>query len=142
MGRRRRKGKPVHGWFIIDKPQGMTSTAVVNTVKRLADAAKAGHGGTLDPLATGVLPVALDEPVMDELFRDVEANPGYRLSVDLEAQTVTTPDGRCHAFEVDEFKKYSLLNGLDEIGLTLQHLHEIRDYEKRRREEAPWLFAE
>jgi 3-isopropylmalate/(R)-2-methylmalate dehydratase small subunit len=88
----------------------------------------------------GVLPVVLDEPVMDELFRDVEATPGYRLSVDLEAQTVTTPDGRCHAFEVDAFRKYSLLNGLDEIGLTLQHLHEIRDYEKRRREEAPWLF--
>ena len=89
----------------------------------------------------GVLPVVLDEGVMDELFREVQENPGFRLHVDLEAQTVTTPSGRAHGFEVDDFKKYSLLNGLDEIGLTFQHLHEIRDYEKRRRTEAPWLFA-
>ncbi len=61
MGRRKRKGQPVHGWLIVDKPPGMTSTAVVNTVKRLTDAAKAGHGGTLDPLATGILPVAFGE---------------------------------------------------------------------------------
>ncbi len=79
---------------------------------------------------------------MDELFREVEENPGFRLHADLEAQTVTTPSGRVHGFEVDGFKKYSLLNGLDEIGLTFQYLHEIRDYEKRRRIEAPWLFAE
>ncbi len=90
----------------------------------------------------GVLPVVLDEGVMDELFREVEENPGFRLHVDLEAQAVTTPSGRIHGFEVDGFKKYSLLNGLDEIGLTFQHLHEIRDYERRRRREAPWLFAE
>ncbi len=90
----------------------------------------------------GVLPVVLDEGIMDELFREVEENPGFRLRVDLEAQTVTTPGGQAHGFEVDAFKKYSLLNGLDEIGLTMQHLHDIRDYEKRRRKEAPWLFAD
>ncbi len=90
----------------------------------------------------GVLPVVLEEEVVDELFREVENNPGYRLHVDLEAQTVATPEGRAFGFEVDAFKKYSLLNGLDEIGLTLQHLHEIRDYEKRRRKEAPWLFSD
>jgi tRNA pseudouridine55 synthase len=61
MGRRKRRGDPVNGWFIVDKPSGITSTAVVNVVRRLANAAKAGHGGTLDPLATGVLPVALGE---------------------------------------------------------------------------------
>jgi 3-isopropylmalate/(R)-2-methylmalate dehydratase small subunit len=88
----------------------------------------------------GVLPVVLDEAIMDELFREVEENPGYRLHVDLEAQTLTTPSGRSHGFEVDAFEKYSLLNGLDQIGLTLQHMHEIRDYEKRRRKQAPWLF--
>ncbi len=90
----------------------------------------------------GVLPVVLGEGIMDELFREVEENPGFRLRVDLEAQTVTTPGGQAHGFEVDAFKKYSLLNGLDEIGLTMQHLHDIRDYEKRRRKEAPWLFAD
>ncbi len=55
---RRRKGQPLNGWLIIDKPQGLTSTDVVNKVRRAFDAQKAGHGGTLDPLATGVLPVA------------------------------------------------------------------------------------
>lgn len=58
---RRRRGRPVHGWLIIDKPAGMTSTQVVGRVRRALDAAKAGHGGTLDPLATGLLPVALGE---------------------------------------------------------------------------------
>ena len=90
----------------------------------------------------GVLPVVLDEDVMETLFREVEANSGYRLHIDLEAQSVTTPEGRNYGFEVDAFKKFSLLNGLDEIGLTMQHMHEIRDYEKRRRKQAPWLFAD
>ncbi len=93
-------------------------------------------------LKNGLLPVVLDEDIMDELFREVEENPGFRLQVDLEAQTVTTPGGQVYRFEVDAFAKYSLLNGLDEIGLTMQHLHQIRDYEKRRRKEAPWLFAD
>ncbi len=93
-------------------------------------------------LKNGLLPVVFDEDIMDELFRSVEENPGFRLQVDLEAQTVTTPDGQVYGFEVDAFAKYSLLNGLDEIGLTMQHLHQIRDYEKRRRKEAPWLFAD
>ena len=61
MGRRRRSGKPINGWLIVDKDQGMTSTAVVAAVRRLTNAQKAGHGGTLDPLATGVLPIALGE---------------------------------------------------------------------------------
>ena len=56
---RRRKGSPVHGWLIFDKPKGMNSTRAVGLVKSLYDAAKAGHAGTLDPLATGVLPIAL-----------------------------------------------------------------------------------
>jgi tRNA pseudouridine55 synthase len=61
MARRKRKGDPVHGWFIVDKPEGVTSTRTVAIVKRLSNAAKAGHGGTLDPLATGILPVAMGE---------------------------------------------------------------------------------
>ena len=90
----------------------------------------------------GILLITLDENVIDPLFQQVEANPGYRLSVDLQAQTVTTPQEKAHEFELDRFKKYCLINGLDEIGLTRQHLQEIRDYEQRRRREAPWLFAD
>jgi len=88
----------------------------------------------------GVLPIVLDAAAMDRLFDAVQRTVGYRLRVDLEAQTITTPDGECIAFDVDEFRKYCLLNGLDDIGLTLQHADAIRAYEERRRSEAPWLF--
>lgn len=90
----------------------------------------------------GLLPVVLDEDAVDTLFKQVEASPGYKLKVDLDAQTVTAPDGRVYEFEVDAFKKHCLLKGLDEIGLTLQHADEIRAYESRRREQAPWLFRQ
>ncbi len=88
----------------------------------------------------GVLPIVLDAAILDRLFEEVEASEGYRLVVDLEKQTITKPDGAVIPFEVDEFRKYCLLNGLDDIGLTLQHADEIRAYEERRRQEAPWLF--
>ncbi len=90
----------------------------------------------------GILPVVLDAEVVDRLFREVAAQPGYRLRVDLEAQTVTTPDGDDYPFSVDAFRKECLLNGLDDIGLTLQHADEIRAYEAQRREQAPWLFTD
>jgi 3-isopropylmalate/(R)-2-methylmalate dehydratase small subunit len=88
----------------------------------------------------GVLPVVLDSATMERLFAEVQQTEGYRLQVDLEAQTITTPSGDCIPFEVDEFRKYCLLNGLDDIGLTLQHADAIRAYEARRRQQAPWLF--
>ncbi|MCB1777243.1 MAG: 3-isopropylmalate dehydratase small subunit [Candidatus Competibacteraceae bacterium] len=90
---------------------------------------------------SGLLPVVLDTHIVDQLFHEVEATSGYRLIVDLHAQTVTTPDGAAFPFDVDEFRKQCLLNGWDDIGLTLRHADEIRAYEIRRREEAPWLFA-
>jgi 3-isopropylmalate/(R)-2-methylmalate dehydratase small subunit len=88
----------------------------------------------------GLLPIVLDAAVVDRLFRETEANEGYRLTIDLAAQTVTTPSGEVLHFEVDEFRKYCLLNGLDDIGLTLRHVDKIRAYEERRKKEAPWLF--
>jgi 3-isopropylmalate/(R)-2-methylmalate dehydratase small subunit len=78
---------------------------------------------------------------MDRLFADVAKTEGYRLRVDLEPQTITTPTGERIAFEVDEFRRYCLLNGLDDIGLTLQNADDIRAYEARRKQEAPWLFS-
>ena len=85
---RRRKGLPVHGWLIFDKPQGMTSTQAVSRVKRLYEAAKAGHAGTLDPLATGVLPIALGEATKTVPFV-VEGSKEYRFTVRLGAETDT-----------------------------------------------------
>ena len=85
---RRRKGLPVHGWLVFDKPQGMTSTQAVARVKRLYDAAKAGHAGTLDPLATGVLPIALGEATKTVPFV-VDGSKEYRFTVRFGAETDT-----------------------------------------------------
>ncbi len=90
---------------------------------------------------SGLLPIVLDETEVDALFAAVTATPGYTLTIDLEAQAVSTPEGRRFYFEVDPFRKHCLLEGLDDIGLTLQHADEIRAYEAKRRQEAPWLFA-
>ncbi len=88
----------------------------------------------------GVLPIVLDELAIDRLFQELDASPGYRLAIDLPAQTMTTPTGEVFHFEVDGFHKHCLVNGLDDIDLTLEHANEIRGYEDRRRREAPWLF--
>ena len=88
----------------------------------------------------GLLPIVLEEGIVDGLFREVEATPGYALTVDLDAQIIRRPDGSEISFDVDEFRKYCLLNGLDDIGMTLQHADDIRAYEARRKQEAPWLF--
>lgn len=90
----------------------------------------------------GVLPIVLPEAVMERLFQEAQSTPGYRLRVDLEAQTITTPAGEAITFTVDAFRRHCLLNGLDDIGLTLQRADRIRAYEARRRTEAPWLFAD
>lgn len=90
----------------------------------------------------GILPIVLPASTVDRLFAEVAATPGYRLQLDLAAQTLTTPDGDVIAFEVDAFRKHRLLNGLDDIGLTLQHVEEIKAYEARHRAEAPWLFQD
>ncbi len=88
----------------------------------------------------GMLPVVLEDNVMDQLFKETEARTGYSLDIDLPAQTVTTPDGDVFKFDVDGFRKRCLLDGLDDIGLTLQHRQDIEAYEQRRRSEALWLF--
>jgi len=89
----------------------------------------------------GILPVILPAEAVDQLFRECEESPGYELEVDLPEQTVTTPANGVFSFEVDPFRKQCLLEGLDDIGLTLKEASKIREYEKRRRREAPWLFA-
>lgn len=89
----------------------------------------------------GLLPIILPAEQVDYLFRAVEAEPGYQIVIDLEQQQVQLADGQAFAFEVDGFRRHCLLNGLDEIGLTLEHEDDIRAYEAKRREQAPWLFT-
>ncbi|MES2407812.1 MAG: 3-isopropylmalate dehydratase small subunit [Pseudomonadota bacterium] len=89
----------------------------------------------------GLLPIVLNAAIVDQLFRETVAAPGYTLRVDLERQTVTTPGGESFGFDVDAHRKHCLLNGLDDIGLTLQQADKIQAYEERRKLEAPWLFV-
>lgn len=85
---RRKKGNPVHGWLVLDKPEGMTSTQAVGAVKRLFEAQKAGHAGTLDPLATGILPIAFGEATKTVPFA-VDGGKAYRFTVRFGAETDT-----------------------------------------------------
>jgi 3-isopropylmalate/(R)-2-methylmalate dehydratase small subunit len=88
----------------------------------------------------GILPIKLEASTVDKLFNEVAASEGYRLAVDLEKQTVTTPSGESFSFDVDGHRKYCLLNGFDDIGLTLQQVEKIKAFEGRRRAMQPWLF--
>ena len=88
----------------------------------------------------GILLIKLDAAIVDQLFKDVEVHTGYQLDVDLERQIITRPDGSEIGFEIDAFRKHRLLNGLDDIGLTMQHVDDIKTYETKRKQEAPWLF--
>ena len=89
----------------------------------------------------GFLPVVLSEAEVDRLFHEANAFPGFRLVVNLEEQTVATPDrALLMSFQVDPFRKYTLVNGLDEIGLTLRHADKIRSFEAKRKAQHPWYF--
>jgi 3-isopropylmalate/(R)-2-methylmalate dehydratase small subunit len=89
----------------------------------------------------GLLPVILTEEQVDILFKEMDAEEGYQLSIDLHKQTVTTDSGHVFSFELDEFRKDCLLNGLDEIGLTLQNADDIKAYEAERAAQHPWVFG-
>lgn len=89
----------------------------------------------------GLLPIVLGASEVERLFGEVAPHPGYKLTVDLDAQTVVTPSGNAYRFEIDAFRKYCLLNGLDEISLTLKNADKIRAYEALRKAREPWIFA-
>lgn len=88
----------------------------------------------------GILPIQLNAEQVDHLFSETAAQEGYQLVAELNSQTIQTPSGESIAFDVDAFRKHCLLNGLDDIGLTMQHVDKIRAYEKRRKQQVPWLF--
>ena len=88
----------------------------------------------------GMLPIVLSAEAVDKLFKAVAANPGYKIHIDLLQQKVTTADGQSYAFEIDAFRKHCLINGLDDIGLTLQHVDKIKAFEAMHKQTQPWLF--
>jgi len=89
----------------------------------------------------GLLPIKLPEFEVDAIFKQVAEHEGYALDIDLDKQTITRPDGKVLSFEIDGFRKHCLLNGLDDIGLTLQKADLIKAFEAKRKAEQPWLFA-
>lgn len=89
----------------------------------------------------GLLPIVLTADEVNELFAQAQAVEGYQLTIDLAAQTVTRPDGVQYSFEMDAFRKHCLLNGLDDIGLTLQDAELIREFEVGYKKANPWLFG-
>ena len=89
----------------------------------------------------GLLPIVLDENIIEDLFHQVESRSGYSLKVDLEKQLISKPDGELIHFEVDEFRKNCLINGLDDIGLTLDSREEIKSFEDSWKISSPWYFS-
>ena len=89
----------------------------------------------------GLLPIVQPAEVVDQLFKECLASEGYRLTVDLAAQTVTTPSGQSFAFDITAHRKHCMLNGLDEIGLTLAHADKIRAFEDARKQSLPWFYV-
>jgi 3-isopropylmalate/(R)-2-methylmalate dehydratase small subunit len=92
-------------------------------------------------LKNGLLLIKLEPKIVDQLIREAEGKEGYRLAVDLEDQSVTTPSGESFKFDIDPFRKHCIMNGLDDIGLTLAHADEIRAFEQKHKQAQPWLFA-
>jgi len=89
----------------------------------------------------GILPITLHNDQIEQLFSVVTDQPGYQLKVDLKDNSLTLADGQTFSYDVDPFRKHCLLNGLDDIGLTLEKIDQIKTYEARREEEVPWLFS-
>lgn len=92
-------------------------------------------------LKNGLLLIRFDKKIVDQLFRETAGKEGYRLAVDLEQQTVTTPSGESFRFDIDPHRKHCILNGLDDIGLTLEHADKIRAFESKHKAAQPWLFG-
>ncbi len=92
-------------------------------------------------LKNGLLLIRLEPKVIEKLFGEAGAKSGYRLAVDLEQQSVTTPGGESFHFDIDPFRKHCILNGLDDIGLTLGHADEIKAFEVKHKQAQPWLFS-
>lgn len=92
-------------------------------------------------LKNGLLLIKLDAKIVDRLFREAGTAGGYRLAVDLEQQTVTTPGGESFSFDIDPFRKHCIMNGYDDIGLTLAHADEIKAFETKHKHAQPWLFS-
>lgn len=88
----------------------------------------------------GMLPIVLSADDVDTLFKETEASEGYKLNIDLSEQSITSPSGNLYKFEVDAFRKHCLMNGLDDIGLTMQHQDAIKAFEAKHKVAQPWLF--
>ena len=90
----------------------------------------------------GILPITLDDQIIDQLFAEVNAHEGFMLEVNLADQQLISSTGKTYTFTIDDYRKRCLLEGLDDIGLTLKQAESIRNYEQRRKKECPWMFED
>jgi len=154
------EGRPLNPDFIMNKPQYRGATVLLARANFGCGSSREhapwalhdyGFRAVIAPsyadiffnncYQNGLLPIVLNATEVDQLFNDAAAFPGFRLVIDLGEQAVAYPDGsKRFRFELDAFRKYCLLNGLDDIGLTLRHADKIKTFEERRRAEQPWLF--
>ncbi|NBS25670.1 MAG: 3-isopropylmalate dehydratase small subunit [Gammaproteobacteria bacterium] len=152
-------GRPVNPDFVMNQPRYQGATILLARVNFGCGSSREHAPWALDDygfrciiapsyadiffnncIKNGILLIVLDEKIVDELFRETEATEGYRLAVDLNAQTITKPDGSEIGFDIEDSRKNVLLNGLDDISLTLQNKEEILGFEKQWQEQSPWLF--
>ena len=152
--------RPLNPDFVLNKPQYRGATVLLarenfgcGSSREHAPWALLQHGfqAVIAPsfadifynnsLKNGLLLIRLDAKIVDRLFGEAVNAGGYRLAVDLEQQTVTTPGGESISFEIDPFRKHCIMNGFDDIGLTLAHADEIRSFEERHKQAQPWLFG-
>ncbi|MFZ8927988.1 MAG: 3-isopropylmalate dehydratase small subunit [Pseudohongiellaceae bacterium] len=152
-------GRPVNPDFVMNQPRYQGATILLARVNFGCGSSREHAPWALDDygfrciiapsyadiffnncVKNGILLIVLDEKIVDELFRETEATEGYRLAVDLNAQTITKPDGSEIGFDIEDSRKNVLLNGLDDISLTLQNKEEILGFEKQWQEQSPWLF--
>src|SRR5215216_1757135 len=152
--------RPLNGEFVLNKPEYQGATVLLarenfgcGSSREHAPWALLQYGFQTviapsfadifynNSLKNGLVLIKLDAKIVERLFREAESHEGYRLAVDLEQQTVTTPSGESFSFDIDPHRKHCIMNGLDDIGLTLEHADEIKAFEERHRKAQPWLFA-
>jgi len=152
-------GRPVNPDFVMNQPRYQGATILLARVNFGCGSSREHAPWALDDygfrciiapsyadiffnncVKNGILLIVLDEKIVDKMFRETEATEGYRLAVDLNAQTITKPDGSEIGFDIEDSRKNVLLNGFDDISLTLQNKEEILSFEKQWQEQSPWLF--
>jgi 3-isopropylmalate/(R)-2-methylmalate dehydratase small subunit len=128
-------------WGCGSSREGAVWTLVANNIRAVI-APSFGDIHHNNAMKNGMLPIRLTKQECAELRAQLNKTPGAKITIDLDAQSVTGPDGKCYSFDIDPFQKYRMLNGLDDIDVTMEYENEFEAFEKRYKQEATWLYAD